>query len=128
MENFWHILVYNLFWHVFVQLFQYLWNQHEILPFCIPFLIFSKLIFWGYLLTVQKVLISVTYLLITFFPHFFCYFFNISEFSMKFCVFDTISDFFKPKCSAVFMEFGLKLCKKYKYDFKKNILTKSKWV
>jgi len=40
--------------------------------------------------------------------------------------FDTFSDFFKPKFLVVLMEFGLKLCKKYKYDFKKKHFDKVK--
>ena len=55
-----------------------------------------------------------------FFKNFFLHFstFLKSAWNSAFC--DTFSDFFKPKVLAVLMEFGLKLCKKYKYDFKKK--------
>jgi len=129
MENFWHILVYNFFLvHVcenFSTFLKSAWNS----AFLYTFFDFFKNNFLGVLANNTK----SAYFRHIFVNNFFFKkdFWNFSTFlksAWNSAFFDTFSDFFKPKFLAVLMEIGLKLCKKYKYDFKKNILTKSKWV
>ena len=75
MENFWHILVYNFYLVHFCTHFSTFlksaWNS----AFLYTFFDFSKIIFWGYLPTVQKVLIFATWVFVNnfFFNIFFSY-------------------------------------------------------
>ena len=127
MENFWHILVYNFFLVHFCTNFSTFMKSAWNSAFLYTFFDFFKNNFLGVLANNTKsAYFRHIFVNNFFFKKNFSFFSTFLKSAWNSAFFDTFSDFFKPKFLVVLMEFGLKLCKKYKYDFKKKHFDKVK--